>query len=280
MTDPMIAQTRAERQPKVTTTPEVTTAHEDHAVARPTVLSIPSILRLGRRHESILRTRPTRTPTAVVKRSSTQRKRARTSKVIRARPTTPVVDVPAHPPLPLYVEYCEKNGWEAETWRTYIPYDCNAKLLHPLRALLKRINFFNGSRDGHREKHDKRKKDERARSAAYMDEYRSTGDALSLMLAQHVMNDLQLPMICAMCTTFTLDLEILYTEAEARVRMDTYDGNVNYMAHTFLEQHTKIDRALLREYCGKVRSNDPEKIDDVFGAFYKGGISNLFVDAR
>lgn len=182
---------------------------------------------------------------------------------------------PPRAPGVCYVEFKEYNGWEKETWRTYIPLECNKKMLRGLRAICKHINFQNGIDEEHRKRHKEWEEREKGRAEAYFKEYKQTKDPLALALGHHVQSGIAEGMVCAGCTKFTLDLDTTYSEAECHVRCDSLDRDNGYMFHTFLKD-AELDRTKLNQLAKWVRTKDPEKVQEAFQELYKGGIRDMF----
>ena len=158
----------------------------------------------------------------------------------------------------VYVEFCEYNGWEMETWRTYIPYAPNVKLLTVLHALLTRLNRHHALHEGHRKRHQRYQRDRN-----YIHD-----------LAKH--NEAQ---PCAMCTKYTLNLDQRYTRNEVTIRVDTFEDDVTYANHVVMPKAATLNRRLLGQLCkwARLKQNVDQAMDKVHTALYKNGIRKLFI---
>lgn len=224
---------------------------DDEPVTQPTAQSVQSA---STRKRKIALVRP-KIPAKHVKPSIRATKPTRSFWNVPTRykkPTPPVIKtlpppaLSALPTVDVYVEFSEYNGWEMETWRTYIPFAPNAKLLTVLHALITRLNRHHAMHEGHRQRH------QRDRNEAQP---------------------------CAMCTKYTLKLDQRYTRNEVTIRVDTFEDDVMYADHVVMPKSAQLDRRKLGQLCkwARVKQNVDQAMDKVHTTLYKNGIRKLFI---
>ena len=150
-----------------------------------------------------------------------------------------------------YILYKEKNGWEQETWLTFIPRDGNKADIALLLRACKLSNAIASQWDQER-KGERAKKDEQKRQF-----YASYG--MPAPTPVHLGS-----------TYFEVDTKRVYTKDEANEIVDSTPSS--YMTHAIMD-HPNMGPTAFEQLQALVKDRDGK---DIYQLLYKGGIAKLF----
>ena len=144
----------------------------------------------------------------------------------------------------LYIEWMEKNGWERETWRTFVPYDTKDPLCRVVSNMFQKLNHYMKNKPDH----------------------------------THTNNNGPGAHVCVWCTTFHVSMRMLYTGQEAHARCRAYEDEARYSGHGVCSTTTRIDKEALRKLCKQMKQGTDEAMMEVFETLYKGGWRHVLLN--